>query len=313
MDYLDILLVDDEANVRKALRRAFNNSGLAVQTAADAMDALDCFDHNQIAVVISDQIMPGMRGVELLSRIRGKSPDTTRILMTAHADLEVAVAAINQGEVFRFVVKPWNNEDLVNIVREARDRFTTVRSLRHFDDATILSLARTVELKDVYTRGHSDSVAGYAHMIAAKLGFSEMKKKNIKHGSWLHDIGKIGVPEAILNKPGALTEEERAVIKKHPGWGADVARQACLDPIVVNIINYHHEKFDGSGYPVGLAGEAIPLEARIVAVADVYDAITTDRVYRKRHNETRAVEILINGKGSHFDPGLVDIFLKTRS
>lgn len=307
--YGKVLFVDDEQSVLAAMERLFLDSEITVLKATDAREALAFIEQEAIAVIVSDNMMPGMKGIELLARVKELRPDTIRIMMTAYADLEVAIAAINQDEVYRFVVKPWDDDWLFRTVLEAVDRFNLIKSLQRSDESTLLSLAQTIELKDSYTRGHCDRVASYALRIVSALNLPEEMRTLVKYGSWLHDCGKIGIPRDILNKQGRLSEEEFAVIKKHPVWGLEVARQAMLHQVVLNIIQFHHEKYDGSGYPTGIGGKDIPLEARIVAVADVYDALTTDRPYRRSHPVAEARAIMLAQKGKGLDPEMVDIFL----
>jgi putative nucleotidyltransferase with HDIG domain len=304
-----VLLVDDEANILNALSRLFLDRDVRVLRAGNGEEALGIVRREPVAVVVSDNLMPGMRGVELLSQVRNLSPDTVRVLLTGYADLSTAIEAINRGEVFRFHVKPWVDEEIVLTVEEGVRRYQVVRSLRQGDEATLRSIAQTIELKDPYTRGHCDRVAAFALKIADGLGLPEETQRAIKHGSWLHDCGKIGVPEAILNCPGKLSAADFDVVKKHPGWGADVGRQANLPGEVINIILYHHERFDGRGYPTGAKGMEIPLEARIVAVADVFDAMSTDRPYAKGYEQAEAIRIMRVLRGAALDPQLVDIFL----
>jgi putative two-component system response regulator len=304
-----VLLVDDEANILNALVRLFLDRDVRVLRAGNGEEALGIVRREPVAVVVSDNLMPGMRGIELLSRVRDLSPDTSRVLLTGYADLSTAIEAINRGEVFRFHVKPWMDEEIVRTVEEGVRRFHLVRSLRHGDEATLRSIAQTIELKDPYTRGHCDRVAAFALGIAEALGLPEETQRAIRHGSWLHDCGKIGVPESILNFPGKLPEADFEVIKKHPGWGADVGRQANLPQAVINIILHHHERFDGLGYPTGAKGTEIPLEARIVAVADVFDAMSTDRPYAKGRDREDVVREMGIIRGTALDPQLVDIFL----
>jgi putative nucleotidyltransferase with HDIG domain len=304
-----VLLVDDEANILNALARLFLDRDVRVLRAETGEEALGIVRREPVAVVVSDNLMPGMRGVELLSRVRDLSPDTVRVLLTGYADLSTAIEAINRGEVFRFHVKPWVDEEIVRTVEEGVRRYQLVRSLRDGDEATLRSIAQTIELKDPYTRGHCDRVAAFALKIAEALRLPEGTRRAIKHGSWLHDCGKIGVPEAILNFPGKLSAADFEVVKKHPGWGAEVGRQANLPGEVINIILYHHERFDGRGYPTGSKGTEIPLEARIVAVADIFDAMSTDRPYAKGYEQAEAIRVMGVLRGAALDPKLVDIFL----
>jgi putative nucleotidyltransferase with HDIG domain len=304
-----ILFVDDEDYVLNAVARVFIGSTWRILRAASAEEALHIIGKEEIAVLVSDNLMPGIKGVDLLSRVKTISPDTVKILMTGHADMPTAIEAINKGEVFRFVEKPWDNNVLINTVTEGIERHRLLRSLRKNDEAVTRSLAQTIELKDHCTRGHCDRVAKYALLLAKTLGVSSEMQKGIVYGSWLHDCGKIGVSEAILNNPSCLSEEEWLTVKQHPAWGAEVARQAELSPIVINIIQHHHERWDGQGYPSGVAGREIPLEARIVTIADVFDALTSDRPYRKALTQVESRKIMTGIAGTMLDPELTEIFL----
>lgn len=304
----EILFVDDEDFILDIVEAIFEQQGTPVLTARSGEEALDIVRKNEVAVLVSDHHMPGMMGLELLSRVKTISPDTVKILMTGFADLETAMEAINRVEVFRFIVKPWENTQLMELVQDALRRYRLIKSIVRGDEATMLSLVRALELKDSYTKGHSERVAGYAMSIARKLELPGEVVKAIQYGSWLHDCGKIGVSENILNYEGPLDDAEVHIVRNHPLWGADVARQARLADTIVNIILSHHERFDGKGYPAGLKNGEIPLEARIAAVADIYDALTTERPYRKAYDKDKALEMLISMKGNVLDPELVDIF-----
>jgi putative two-component system response regulator len=304
-----VLFVDDEEYVLNAVERIFIGSPWRIIRAAGAEEALVSLAKEEVAVLVSDNLMPGIRGVELLSRAKTVSPDTVKILMTGHADIPTAIEAINRGEVFRFVEKPWDNNVLLSTVEDGVARYRLLRSLRINDEAVTRSLAQTIELKDPYTRGHCDRVAGYALLLAKTLGLSAEMQKGIVYGSWLHDCGKIGVPEAILNSTDILSEQDWLMIKQHPAWGADVARQAELSPVVINVIQFHHERWNGEGYPAGVAGTDIPLEARIVTIADVFDALTSDRPYRKALTREKSRRILTDLAGNTLDPGLTELFL----
>ncbi len=306
-----LLFVDDEQHILSSLERLFSCLDYTAFYCNNPRDALDLLRHEEVSVMVSDNCMPGMTGIELMSKARSVSPDTVKILMTAHADMETAIEAINLCEVFRFVTKPWDNDELVSVVEQGVNRYNIIQSMRSPEEANLLSLAQTIELKDPYTKGHCDRVAGYALIIADSLGLSARQKSDIRHGSWLHDCGKIGIPESTLNKPGKLTDEEMAIIRKHPDWGAEVARLANRSPAIVNIIRYHHEAYDGTGYPTGIHGDDIPLEARIVTVADVFDALTSTRPYRKAYGLEEALNVMEGMRGKVLDPGLFDLFLKS--
>lgn len=305
---VNVLLVDDEKHILSALQRLFHDQDYHLITASSGEDGLEVLCNQDVAVIISDNCMPGMGGIAFLERAGAVSPDSMRIMMTAHADLQTAVGAINRGQIFRFIIKPWNNRELLDIVADGVQRFRMIRSLRHGDEGTLLSLAQTIELKDPYTKGHCWRVGDYARQMAEALGLDAATQEEIRHGGWLHDCGKIGVPEAILNHNGPLNEEQFSVVRNHPQWGAEVARQAHFSQRLVNIIQFHHERFDGGGYPLGLQGEAIPLEARIVTIADIFDALTSDRPYQAAHTFSEGLDILRKARGTAIDPRLCDLF-----
>lgn len=306
-----VLFVDDEQSIRNALERMYlERDDVRCLFAASGQEGLDILGREEVWVVVSDYLMPGMRGIEFLSRVKGISPETVRIMMTAYADLTIAIEAINKSEAYRFVTKPWNNKELMDTVDEALMRYQLVQALGSCQDETVyLSLAQTVELKDPYTKGHCDRVARYAVSLARAAGLPDSIINDIKHGSWLHDCGKIGVPEHVLNSTGHLSEDDFETIMQHPRWGSEVARQARMSDTVINIILYHHERFDGKGYPSGLEAEHIPIEARIVAIADVFDALYSDRPYRKAYDFDRTIEIIHEMTETHFDRRLIELFL----
>jgi putative nucleotidyltransferase with HDIG domain len=303
-----LLFIDDEPHILSAIERIFADHEVRIFTATSPLAGLELLGREEIAVMVTDNMMPGMNGLEVLRRAREISPDTVRIMLTGHADLDTAVAAINIGEVFRFIVKPWDNLAFAEIIQESLQRYRIVKELRSGDEAVMLSIARTIELKDSYTRGHCDRVAEYAVMLAEEVGLSAQARKEIRHGSWLHDCGKIGVAESVLNSPAALNQDEYSLVKKHCLWGAEVARLAHLPERVVNIILYHHERYDGTGYPSGLKGSSIPLEARIVSIGDVYDTLTTERPYRKALPREEGLRIISSVSGDQLDATLVETF-----
>jgi response regulator RpfG family c-di-GMP phosphodiesterase len=304
----NILIVDDNKVILESLAELFRDEGVRLFMANDAAEAIELVRQEEIAVVVSDNIMPGMSGLEFLTCLSSISPYTIKILMSAYADLPTVLTAINRSEVFRYVLKPWQDEGMIAAVREGLRRYRLVQSMRKEDEDVLRSLAQTIELKDPSTKGHCDRVAIYALMIAKALKIPRDFQRQIKYGSWLHDCGKIGISEVILNGSEKLTKQEFETMKMHSFWGADVAAKANLSQVTRNIIHYHHERYDGTGYPEGLSGKDIPLEARIVAVADVYDALTNDRPYRKGHSVEEAVEIMKEMEGSTFDPEISSLF-----
>ena len=305
----EILIVDDDRLILTFTADLLQRIGARAMVTTSPVEALDIVARYPVAVVVSDHYMPEMNGNELLTRIKELSPSTTRIMMTSAADLNIALTAINSGEVFRFLPKPWKEADMVKAVKDGLRRYRMLESVRNDDDFILRSLAETIELKDPYTKGHCERVADYALMIAESLGLDEGIKREIKRGSWLHDCGKIGVPEAVLNANRKLTSEEREIVNMHPVWGANVAEKANLPATVINIVLHHHEHYSGHGYPMGLAAGEIPLEARIVAVADIYDALRSDRPYRLGIPLGKTLAMLTEMKGAELDPELVDVFI----
>jgi len=287
----------------------FAGSPFRVLTAGSAAEALDIIRREEIAVVVSDNIMPTTTGLEFLTSLKTHSPATVKVLMSAYADLDSALAAINRSEVFRYILKPWQDYDIKLTIDAALLRYRLHQSMRREDEGVLRSLAQTIELKDPTTSGHCDRVAIYAELLAEALELPRDYQREIKYGSWLHDCGKIGIAEEILNGTGRLSADEFEKMKHHSLWGAEVAAKANLSTVTRNIIHYHHEHFDGGGYPAGLAGEAIPLEARLVAVADVFDALVTDRPYRSRYDYAKSLEILSSMSGMELDPSLVALFI----
>lgn len=304
-----ILFVDDSKLTLAMVRDLFRNRGLNVLTAENAEAALAIVRHEEIAVVVSDNVMPGMSGLEFLSTLKTHAPDTVKILMSAFADLPSALAAINRSEVFRYVLKPWRDEEMLAAVDDGLERYRLNLRMRKEDEDVLRSLAQTIELKDPCTKGHCDRVAELALRIAEALDLPKDVLREIKYGSWLHDCGKIGISELILNGPQKLNQQEFETMKQHSLWGADIARKANLSDTVRNIIAYHHERYDGTGYPEGLKGEEIPLETRIVSIADVYDALVTDRPYRAGFPRETALEKMREMRGTYHDPQLHDIFM----
>jgi len=304
-----VLFVDDDNFTLQVLRDLFAGAAFRMLTAENALAALQIMRYQEIAVVVSDNIMPTMNGLDFLSSLKKFSPDTVKILMSAYADLASALAAINNSEVYRYILKPWQEDDLKATVDDALRRYRLVKTMRQEREGVLRSLAQTIELKDPSTRGHCDRVATYAQFLAEGLDLPKDLQCQIKYGSWLHDCGKIGIAEDILNGPSELSDVEYETMKQHSLWGLDVAAKANLSSTVCEIIHYHHEHFDGSGYPAGLVGEAIPLEARLVAVADVFDALTSDRPYRTSYARAEAIEILISMGGTILDPTLIGLFI----
>jgi putative two-component system response regulator len=305
-----VLFVDDEPMILRSIERLFINSLHRIMTTDDVEEALCIVEREQVAVVVSDQRMPKMQGTELLEKVKRVSPPTVKILLTGYADLATAVRAINSGEVFRFISKPWDDDELSSLLEDALRRYALLRSFEGADEAMLLALAETIELKDPLTQGHCKRVAQYAFLLAESFNIPGDIARRIRAGAWLHDCGKIGVPESVLNHTGALDASGMELIRNHPQWGAEVVRLADMGPEIINIVFCHHERYDGTGYPRQLRGEDIPMEARIVAIADMYDALTSDRPYRQKRGHDEALRIIRQERGRALDPNLTEPFIE---
>lgn len=320
-----ILVVEDEDSVRSLLLRKLTRAGFTAVGAADGIEALALLREQDFGVVMSDINMPRLNGLELLQIIREAYPDAVVIMVTAYGDLEHAIAAMRLG-ASDYVVKPFDLDQLMNAVRQAlrlRQRnlarkYIEFQSRSHRPDdterqlllSTVMALANSLEAKDPYTVGHSQRVATLAERLARALGLPESETQYIRMAGLLHDIGKIGISEAVINKPGPLSPSEYAHIQTHP-----LISERILVPVAelngaLRMIRNHHERWDGSGYPDGLKELQIPLGARILAIADAYDAMTSQRPYRPALTHEVALREIAKGAGRHFDPSLSRLFLK---
>ncbi|MEI6127437.1 MAG: HD domain-containing phosphohydrolase, partial [Pseudomonadota bacterium] len=280
---IKILSVDDEQKDLAALDKICTEKKITLRKTSGAEEALTLLKAEHIDIIFSANLMPHMTGLQFLELVKNRYPGTLRILMTPKADIFMELDAINQCELFHIIAKPLKDHVLIKAIDDAEKRLKIAGLLKHAaaDEAKLLDLAQSIELKDPYTKDHCERVGKYALLIAGALNLTQEVKRQIKYGSWLHDCGKIDLPAVLLNFEGTLNENQFKVVELHTQWGADIARQAELPETIANIIQYHHESFDGTGYPKGLSGTDIPLEVRIVTVAEVYDVVTSDRPYRK--------------------------------
>lgn len=318
-----ILVVDDEPNICRLLQRYLGRLGHQVETAGSVPDALDVLGTGHFDLVLTDLRLPGPSGLELLVEVRTRSPGTRTILMSAHADVYAAAAAIERG-VDQLIVKPFELEDLRARVTDSlakrhaeaqaeAERETLESRLRQRDTESKIwilraahALATAVEAKDEYTAGHATRVTAYSLIIADVIGGIDVVRFRLAGD--LHDVGKIGVPDNVLNKPGRLTDEEFALVRKHPETGAHILQPLIDDPMVLGVVRWHHERWDGKGYPDGKAGNEIPLPARVLAVADTLDAMTSHRAYRRGMAWDDVVAEIRRCAGAQFDPTVVAAF-----
>lgn len=320
-----IFCVDDEYIVLESLRRELRQNaffaGMNIETFESGIDALAAIDeilaeNNTVPVVISDQRMPGMNGDTFLDEVKNRSPDTLCILLTGYSDLDAITRLVNKSALYRFISKPWNRHDLMLTVTEAYNTHrqkrlldTQNRTIERLSAILVTALESANELYDEDTGAHIKRIPLVSGMIARFAGFDDHFIKRIQLYSSLHDIGKIGISQSILRKPGKLTPEEFTEIKRHVEIGFKIIDQDEIDVMVKNIVLYHHEKWSGEGYVHGLEKDAIPVEARIVALADVFDALISARVYKPAYPVEQVIDIIRNERGLSFDPALVDVFL----
>ncbi len=290
-----ILVVDDDDQVRAFLRRLLMRSGYSVEETGTATGAMELVRANPPDLVLLDLHLPDGSGHDVLEEIRAEP--ATRLLpvvmLTGTTSPAEKIRAQAEG-VTDFLAKPFSPEELVPRVR-------ALVMLKQFADEhehaehVILTLAKTIDARDPYTAGHSGRVAEYADRIAMRMGLDAAARTDMRRGALFHDLGKIVIPDAILRKPGALTAEERAVIEEHPTVGHELLLPMRTMRKTLPVVYWHHERLDGSGYPEGISGAAIPMTVRIVTIADIFDALTTDRAYRGALSVETAFEILADG------------------
>jgi response regulator RpfG family c-di-GMP phosphodiesterase len=346
-----VLFVDDEVNIRRALVRLFRNEPVRVEQAESAEQALEILEREPIQVVVSDHRMPGMSGVRLLSQIRERWPGIIRMMLTGYTEIDVAIQAINKGEIYRLVTKPWNDHELRVTVRTALDTWQMRREIERLNGLTqeqnaelqemnrtleakveertkevqrkhqelrlayvntVKTLSEAIEAKDPYTRGHSERVGVYGSRLARELHCESRFIERIYLAGLLHDVGKIGIPDSIITKPGRLTAEEYEAIKNHPEIGARIIEPVSFLADIAPCVRHHHEWYDGSdrGYPDRLRGEGIPFPSRIILVADTVEAMTSDRPYRTGLPLGRVIDEIRLFSGTQFDPVVADAFLR---
>ena len=328
-----ILIVDDEAGVRALLSRGLAARGHVCHAEADPLRALARLGRDAYAVVITDIRMPRMDGIALLKHIKARDPFTEVVIITGVFELRSGVEAMRAG-AFDYVTKPFAIEEVaLTVDRALHKRRLELQSQYHQEHleaevelrtfellesnqriqqlfvSMLKTLANTVEAKDTYTRGHSDRVAAHAIAVAARLELPATDLSRIELAGLLHDIGKIGVRETVLDKPGRLTDEEFEHIKQHAEIGERILQPVGEFALLLDAVRHHHERVDGGGYPDGLPGDELSLGAKILAVCDAYDAMTSERPYRSPFTHGHARDEIRRCMGSQFDPIVAEAFL----
>ena len=336
-----LLLVDDEPNIIRALKRQLRHEDFSIYSADSGESGLDIIKKYDIGVVISDQMMPGMDGITFLEQVKKHKPDVVRVLLTGYASIENAIASINRSRIFSYLTKPWTletvritlarafehynlileNRRLQKLTREQNKKLEIINTnldnlvkkrTSQLEDAVregILMLALAAEAKDDDTGDHVNRIQAMTNKICTGLGITAKDSEMIGYASIMHDVGKIHIPDKILKKPGALTDKEWEIMKTHTVAGEKILGNQPFYKTAREIARSHHENWDGSGYPDGLKKEFIPLPARIVAVADVFDALIHKRAYKPAWPVEKAVDEMKTLSGKKFDPDVLDTFL----
>ncbi|MEI8129651.1 MAG: HD domain-containing phosphohydrolase [bacterium] len=312
-----ILAIDDEENNLLLLQRTLRNK-YTILLASSGEEALEIINQRgkDISLIVSDQKMPFMEGTEFFRKISGNYPHIVKILLTGHSNIDILVESINECHLFQYVLKPFEPEQLCLIVESgikkyelSTSKINILQDLSELFYKTIKSIANALDAKDKYTHGHSLRVTLYSLALAKALNLNDELLEEIETTGLLHDIGKIAIPERILLKPGKLTEEEYEIIKTHPELGTKLVCGIDKLKLISNWLKHHHERYDGKGYPEGLAGEDIPILSRIIAIADTYDAMTSSRAYRSALLHQDAIDEIKRCSGTQFDSELVKLFV----
>ena len=315
-----LLIVDDELPNLRLLERLFRQDYCCL-TASSGEEAIKLLSQHDVAIMITDQRMPQMSGIELLQRTAQLRPHMARILLTGYTDVEALVEAINCGLVHRYISKPWNNDDLKLKVSRALEEYENNKKRHALTVANDRLQARLKEvklgignaldallrIKDEYSCEHASRVAALATKIAERMGISEEDREDLTLAAVLHRLGHVGTPDELLWKIGSLTTAERAVYQGHSERGARILAIIPELKNVADMVLFHHENFDGSGFPRGLQGEQIPLACRIIRVADEYDLLTQPRALSKAISPEQALAVLREQTGLEFDPEVVTV------
>ncbi len=322
-----ILLVDDEDRILDALACMFREVGWDVATAATPAEARRLVSEESFRMAFVDNHLGSMEGMELIDQLRKVDPNLQFVIMTGNPNIETAIRALKNG-IADFLRKPFRFKDLlvsieyvnrkIDLEQQKKDLLAGLELMVQEKTAelnqtylsVLVTLSRTVEKKDLGTYGHSMRVSDLSARVAERLGLSTVEIAGVRAASLLHDIGKIGISDCILAKQGPLTEEEFGIIRSHPQKGVEILQPLKQFESLRPAILHHHERYNGSGYPAGLAGDAIPMSARIISVADAYDAIISDRPYRGAGTDEIAVAELRAFAGKQFDPKVVHTFVE---
>ena len=313
-----VILVDDDEQIGRSFQRRLRKQ-YVLDVATRGAEALDMMEHQgPYAVVVSDYRMPEMDGIDFLTRVKEKYPDTVRIMLTGFSELQTSIKAVNESQVFRFLTKPCPPGVLAEAINQAIKYHRLVLSERELAglkqwrkslEQLVTALVKLVESRDPYTAGHQQRVAFLSLAIARELKLDPVKQESLKIAAMLHDIGKVYVPLEFLNKPGRLSAREFNIIKHHPQVGFEILDSVEFEAPVSQMVLQHHERLDGTGYPQGLKDGEIIYEAKILAVADVVEAMSSHRPYRPSRGMELALQEIKGKAGTHYDSQVVSACL----
>lgn len=316
MDKYKILIVDDEPDNLALLYRTLRND-YEIKKSTSPLEALEMLKKEHFQCILSDHKMPEMDGVEFLKRSYDIAPDTMRLMITAYTDASILIDAINYAKIYRYVKKPYSPDELMLTVKGALeywqlkdDNNSLINDLKELFSGTVTAIVEALDAKDSYTLGRSRRVTSYSVKMAQALNLSESNVGKIELAGLLHDIGMIGISDDILMKTEKLTQEEYDAIKEHVSFSIKILEDIKQLNDVIEIIKFHHEHYDGSGYPYGKKGEEIPIGSRILAVADAFDSMVTPKIYRQQITPREALNRIKELSGRQFDPNVVGIFEK---
>ena len=318
-----IIAVDDESGILDSLEVFLTRSGYSFVGVTDPMEALELVKEEHFDLMLLDFIMTPIHGDQVVEEIRKFNKELYILLLTGHKDLAPPLETIKRLDIQGYCEKSNRFDQLLLLIESGIKAISQMNLIKDINDElrdaneklekaymeSIETLRYTVEAKDVYTRGHSDRVSAYSVLIGEKLGLSDDDLKKLKVGGLFHDVGKIGIPDSILLKTEKLTDDEYSEIKNHPTIGVHILSNATIFQDIIPIVKHHHERFDGRGYPSQLKGEDIPLFARIAAVADTFDAMTSRRSYRDALSIDIVKEEINKCSGTQFDPQIANVFL----
>lgn len=335
MTQVHMMIVDDEHQVLKALDRTLRDTGFEVTLYDDPQKAIENMDESHWDLILADYRMPKVNGLEVLKAAKQNAPDAVRILMTGYADIDVIIKAVNEGSIFKYIAKPWDNEQFLKTIHESighklkndenkklvkeimaenSEWSGITKSLEHkilqMSEQGVQALLRTIRAKDEELYKHSLSVAWVAGRVGESLGLKKSDSQTLRLSALFHDIGKIAIRDSILLKTDKLDPDERAQMIHHPEVGSEILKEMDFMREVSEVVLQHHERHDGGGYPKGLAGGAIKTLARILSVSDIYVALKEERSYKASLSSEAAIQIIKNEAGKAVDEIIVERFCK---